>query len=91
MSRQPTSEPDPPNAVRTKSRTSRPRLTVTCLIALAWFHAAISSIPVAAARLRERQLAGDVLQPGPGRLGVERHLTTQQMRREAPEHAGGRR
>ena len=49
MSRQSSREPEPPKVVRVKSRTSRPRLTVTCRSALAWFHAEISSTPAAQA------------------------------------------
>ncbi len=49
MSRQSSSEPEPPNVVSVKSRTSRPRLTVTWRSALAWFQAEISRTPVAQA------------------------------------------
>jgi hypothetical protein len=49
ISRHAVSGPLPPNAHRSKSRTSRPRLTVTWRIALAWFQAAISSTPAAQA------------------------------------------
>ncbi len=45
--RQASSEPEPPNVASMKSRTSRPRLTLTWRRALAWFHAEISRMPVA--------------------------------------------
>ena len=48
-SRQASSEPDPPNVVSTKSRTSRPRFTLTWRRALAWFQAEISRMPRAQA------------------------------------------
>jgi hypothetical protein len=47
ISRQASSEPEPPNVVSVKSRTSRPLATVTWRSALAWFQAEISRIPVA--------------------------------------------
>ena len=47
ISRQASSEPEPPNVVSVKSRTSRPLATVTWRSALAWFHAEISRMPVA--------------------------------------------
>ncbi len=51
--RQASSDPEPPNVTIVKSRTSRPRRTVTWRSALAWFQAEISSTPVAQ-RSRDR-------------------------------------
>ena len=71
--------------VSVKSRTSRPRLTVTWRSALAWFHAEISRTPVAQASGRQPELAGQRLDAGAGRVDVERDLAAEQVRRDPAE------
>ena len=89
MSRHSSSEPEPPNVVRAKSRTSRPRLTVTWRSALAWFHAEISRTPAAHASGVSPRSAGERLDPRAGRVDVERDLPAEQVRRDpAEDHVG---
>ena len=71
--------------VSVKSRTSRPRLTVTWRSALAWFHAEISRTPVAQASGVSPSSVGERLDPGAGGVDVERDLAAEQVRRDPAE------
>ena len=82
ISRHSSSDPEPPNVAIVKSRTSRPRLTVTWRSALAWFHAEISRMPVAHSSQAEPERVGEALQPGAGGVDVERDLAAEQVRRD---------
>ena len=84
-SRHSSSEPEPPKVVSVKSRTSRPRLTVTWRSALAWFHAEISRMPVAQRLGRQAELRGERLDAGAGGVDVERDLAAEQVRRDPAE------
>ena len=76
--------------VSVKSRTSRPRLTVTWRSALAWFQAEISRTPVAAGlRASARASAASRLDAGAGGVDVERDLAAEQVRRDPAEHDVG--
>src|SRR4029453_14431018 len=68
-SRQTPSTPNPPKVARTKSRTSRPRRTVTWRRALAWFQAAISSTPAATAGRSSPSLGPSASRPAAARGG----------------------
>ena len=87
MSRHSSSEPEPPNVVSVKSRTSRPRLTVTWRSALAWFQAEISRTPVAQASGLSPSWPASALDAGARGVDVERDLAAEQVRRDpAEEH-----
>ena len=88
-SRHSSSDPEPPNVVRVKSRTSSPRLTVIWRSALAWFHAEISRTPAAHCLEAEAELGRERLEPCAGGVDVERDLAAEQVRRDAAEHDVG--
>ena len=88
-SRQASSDPEPPNVVSMKSRTSRPRLTDTWRRALAWFQAEISRMPVAHRSSSRPKPSGQGTDAAPGRLDVERDLAAEQVRGDAAEHDVG--
>ena len=88
-SRQASSDPDPPNVVSMKSRTSRPRLTDTWRSALAWFQAEISRMPVAHRDSSSPSRAARYTDAVPRRLDVERDLAAEQVRGDAAEHEVG--
>ena len=81
--------PEPPNVVSVKSRTSRPRLTVTWRSALAWFQAEISRMPVAQASGLRPSLAASASTPDARGVDVERDLAAEQVRRDPAEHDVG--
>ena len=85
ISRQASSEPEPPKVVSVKSRTSSPRATVTWRSALAWFHAEISRIPVAVLSRVRSELAAQGLEPAAGGVRAERDLPAQQVRGDPAE------
>ena len=90
-SRQASSEPEPPNVTSVKSRTSRPRLTVIWRSALAWFHAEISSTPVAHASKSRPSSPARSRMPWLGQVDVERDLAAEQVRRDPAEQQHARR